>query len=88
MQLRRDGPFQVLARINDNAYKVDLLGEYNVCTSFNVSSLSPFDYTGNDLRSNPFEDNDGNQGLLHISSASITRSKIKKLKEPLNGLIQ
>ena len=27
---RGDGPFQVLVRINDNAYKLDLLGEYNI----------------------------------------------------------
>ena len=27
---REDGPFQVLERINDNAYKIDLRGEYNV----------------------------------------------------------
>ncbi|KAK1581185.1 hypothetical protein Q3G72_003854 [Acer saccharum] len=38
-----DGPFQVLERINDNAYKLDLPGEYNVSASFNVSDLSPFD---------------------------------------------
>jgi hypothetical protein len=27
---RGDGPFQVLARINNNAYKLDLPGEYNL----------------------------------------------------------
>ena len=35
-----DGPFQVLERINDNAYKLDLLGEYNISATFNVSDLS------------------------------------------------
>ena len=38
-----DGPFQVVARINDNAYKLDLPGEYNVSATFNVFDLSPFD---------------------------------------------
>ena len=44
-----DGPFQVLARINDNAYKLDLLGEYNISATFNVSGLSLFD-VGNVMR--------------------------------------
>ncbi|GKU99802.1 hypothetical protein SLEP1_g12593 [Rubroshorea leprosula] len=61
-QPRGDGPFQVIARINDNAYKLELPGEYNVSATFNVSDLSPFD-VGHDLRTNPFEErgNDGNQ---------------------------
>jgi hypothetical protein len=42
-----------LKKINDNAYKVDLLGEYNVSTTFNVSDLSPYDAV-NDSRLNPF----------------------------------
>ena len=52
---RGDGPFQFLERINDNAYKLDLLGEYNISATFNVYDLSPFD-VGNDLRTNPFEE--------------------------------
>jgi hypothetical protein len=39
---RGDGPFQVLERINDNAYKLYLPGEYGVSASFNVSDLSYF----------------------------------------------
>jgi len=46
---RGDGPFQVLAKINDNAYKIDLLGEYNVSNTFNVSDLSLYD-ANNELR--------------------------------------
>ena len=30
LQPRGDGPFQVLESINDNAYKIDLPGEYGV----------------------------------------------------------
>ena len=45
-----DGPFQVLERINDNAYKIDLKGEYNVSGTFNVADLSPFD-VGDELDS-------------------------------------
>ena len=37
---RGDGPFQVLEKINDNAYKVDIPGEYQVSATFNVSDLS------------------------------------------------
>ena len=47
---RGDGPFQVLERINDNAYKIDLKGEYNVSGTFNVADLSPFD-VGDELDS-------------------------------------
>ena len=52
---RGDGPFQVVARINDNAYKLDLPGESNVSATFNVSDISPFD-VGEDLRTNPFKE--------------------------------
>jgi hypothetical protein len=43
-----DGPFQIIERINDKAYKVDLPGEYGVSATFNVADLSLFD-VGEDL---------------------------------------
>ena len=52
---RGDDSFQVLEMINDNAYKLDLSGEYNISATFNVSDLSPFD-VGDDSRTNPFEE--------------------------------
>jgi hypothetical protein len=80
---RGDGPFQVLARINNNAYKLDLPGECNISATFNVSDLSPFD-VGDDLRTNPLEErgNDGNQQAslkdpLHVPVRPITRARSK-----------
>jgi hypothetical protein len=35
--------FQVMERVNNNAYKIDLPGEYNMSSTFNVSDFSPFD---------------------------------------------
>jgi hypothetical protein len=57
---RGDGPLQIFEKTNDNAYKVDLPGEYNVSATFNVFDLSLYD-VGDNSRSNPFEGR-GNDG--------------------------
>ena len=45
-----------MVRVNDNAYKLDLPGEYNISATFNVSDLLLFYYEGGDSRANPFEE--------------------------------
>ena len=54
---RADGPFKIISKINDNAYKVELPGEYGVHATFNVGDLSPYlDDDGiQELRSIPFK---------------------------------
>ena len=72
---------------------MDLLGEYNISATFNVSDLSPFD-VGEDSRTNPFEErgNDENhktfKDQLHVPVRPITKARSKKIKEALNGIIQ
>ena len=90
---RGDGPFQVLARINDNEYKLDLPGEYNISATFNVSDLSLFD-VGDDSRLNPFEERGNDKNLeatpkdpLLVPVGPITRARAKRFKKALNGLI-
>ncbi|KZV58553.1 hypothetical protein F511_23683 [Dorcoceras hygrometricum] len=91
---RGDGPFQVLERINDNAYKLDLPDEYNVSSSFNVSDLSLFDVGhDNDLRTNPSQEGEDDaittirRDPLALPSGPITRGRSKKFKEALHGLV-
>jgi len=88
---RWDGSFQILERINDNAYKVDILGEYVVSATFNYSNLPLFD-VGDDYWMNYFEErgdmvkttpNDS----LEVLIRPIIRSRAKKLKDTINGLI-
>lgn len=65
---RGDGPFQVVARINDNAYKLDLPGQYGVSATVNVSDLSPFEFDSGDRdsRTNPFEEESTAFDLQHM----------------------
>ena len=53
---RVDGPFQILRKINDKAYQLDLQGKYDISSSFNVSDLSPLLVDDPDLWTNPFEE--------------------------------
>ena len=100
---RGDGPFQILEKINNNAYKVDLPGEYNVSVTFNVADLSLFD-VGEDSRLNPFEERGNDKSFdgliaksigkvtvhdpLNVPDGPITRSRAKKIKEAMARLVQ
>ena len=89
---RGDDPYQIIEMINDNAYKVDLPGEYGVSATFNVSYLSSFD-VGDDSRSNPFEKRGDDviqpsKDPLEVPVGPVTRLRAKKFKEDFNGLLQ
>ena len=81
LQHRRDRPFQVLERINDNAYKIDIPGEYGVSSSFNVATLTP-SVVGDDsehLMANAFQEggDDENPKTVQIQGP-MTKNMITK----------
>jgi hypothetical protein len=39
---RADGPFKIVEKINDNAYKLELPLEFGVSPTFNISDLKPY----------------------------------------------
>ena len=81
---RGDDPYQVLERINNNAYKIDLSGEFSIHSTFNVTNLTSFDVGDDfcDLRMSPFEEgeNDKDYGVPNVPTGSITQSKAKRGK--------
>ena len=84
--------FQIIERINDNTYKVDLPGEYGVSATFNVADLSLFD-VGEDLRSNPFEERGDDaiqepKDLLEVPIGLVIRLRAKRFEEAFNRLLQ
>ena len=86
-------------KTDDATYKVDLPSEYNVSATFNVDDLSLFD-VGEDSRSNPFEERGNDESFggsigevtvhnpLNVQDGAITRSRAKKIKEAMDGLVQ
>jgi len=75
--------FEVLERINDNAYKVDLPRDYGVSATFNVADLSPYfedDHLANLRANSPQQGEDDRGPYMAVSLAhpnSLQRSKFK-----------
>lgn len=92
LQPRGDGPFQVLSRINDNAYKIELPGEYGVSTTFNVADLSPFDVGDDGLnsRSNSFQEGGNDEDVIQDINDTMqslggpmTRARARRVNDAL-----
>jgi hypothetical protein len=56
---RADGPFKVLKRINDNAYKLDLPVDFEVSPTFNIADLKPYLEENDELESRTTQMQDG-----------------------------
>jgi len=83
---RADGPFEVLEKINNNAYKIDLPGEYGVSYIFNVADLKPYfedDHLEN-LRANSLQQGEDDALMEgNESGKSQSQSNSKEVQEAI-----
>jgi len=90
---RGDGPFQVLKRINDNVYELDMPDTFLGSDTFNISDLTPFSVGLQNSWSNSLQlgEYDGDQeeeenevevkdAQRHISSSSFLPQRITRSK--------
>jgi len=89
---RADGPFEVLEKVSDNAYKVDLPGDYGVSCTFNVADLKPYyedDHLEN-LRANSFlegEDDVPPGGKLDQGNDKASTQASKTLNQEAKAVV-
>lgn len=95
---RGDGPSRVLAKVNNNAYKIELPGnDYGVSTTFNVSDLSPFfGPEETESRTTPFQEGEDDENGPRSPSSSIntpipqvhqgpmTRARTRQIAQQVN----
>jgi hypothetical protein len=94
---RAAGPFKILAKINDNAYKLELPPKFGVRTSFNISDLRP--YMGEEdempLRTASMQEGEDDEDINTLATiipsieilGPITRSRAQQLNHQVNSFL-
>jgi hypothetical protein len=90
-------PFKILAKINDNGYKLELPPEFGVSPTFNISDLRPYFGEEDEMPSRTTsmqegeDDEDINTSATFIPSVEIlgpiTRSRAQQLNHQVNSFL-
>jgi len=95
---RADGPFRVLQRINENAYKLDLPVDFGVSPTFNIADLKPYLGEEDELESRTTQMQEGEDDEdINTDDASaptpvpiagpLTRARARKINHQVSCLL-
>jgi hypothetical protein len=94
---RADGPFKIIKKINDNAYKLELPADFGVSPTFNVSDLKPYLGEEDELesRTTPIQEGEDDEDIYHndkdiphsIIPGPITRSRARKVNYEVRSFL-
>ena len=77
---RAAGPFKVLERINDNAYKLELPADFGtVSPSFNIADLKPYLGEDDDIasRTTSFQEGEDDEDIPHADTSAAPTTTIQ-----------
>jgi len=82
---RADGPFKILEKINDNAYKLELPTDFGVSPTFNIADLKPYLGEENALesRTTPVLEAEDDEDIAPLDIIPITNSTLNSLHRPM-----
>ena len=82
---RADGPFKILEKINDNAYKLELPPEFGVSPTFNISDLKP--YLGEEdvleSRMTPIQEGEDDEDITPMDIQEVPPLDIQTIQGPI-----
>ena len=94
---RADGPFKVLQRINENAYKLDLPADFGVSPTFNIVDLKPYLGEEDELesRTTQMQEREDDEDINTSDTSSptqpiagpLTRARVRQLNNQVSSLI-
>ncbi|WVZ80057.1 LOW QUALITY PROTEIN: hypothetical protein U9M48_027568 [Paspalum notatum var. saurae] len=92
LMLRADGPFKIIEKINDNAYKVELPPEFGVSPTFNIADLKSYLGEEDELesRTTPLQEGEDDEDIspMHVTDTPpmvilgpLTRARTRQLNQ-------
>jgi hypothetical protein len=95
---RADGPFKIIEKINDNAYKLELPPDFGVSPTFNIADLKPYLGEEDELesRTTPVQEGEDDEDITPLDTndtppldiqGAITRARARQLNLEVSSFL-